>query len=521
MASKTSELRARMHTVPLQPGVYIMRDRLGHVIYVGKAKQLRKRLSSYFMASRKKRADLKTRALIDSIWDFETHTVRNEEEALILEAKLIKQYRPRYNIALKDDKRYFLVKINLQADYPIFELTRIRRQDGYQYFGPFVHSQALRATLDWINKEFGLLVRAPKAETDASYHQVSEVLNRHYMEEYVGNVAELSKEEYHLRVSEACALLSGKGRRSRLKSLKQEMQQAAADLDFEKAANLRDIIANLEKTTNPARQFSRGKGLPSTVNPTEDLSALGEYLQFGRPLEVMECFDISNVSSTHSVASMVRFLKGSPDNKNYRRYRIKTVEGQDDFASMAEVVRRRYARIIAENFRANPDAADSQLALSETLYALRDAGKSPIFLPDLVIVDGGKGQLSAAHAELVKLGLQDLPIVGLAKRHEEIFFPGEEQALRIDHSQGALKLMQRIRDEAHRYANLYNELLFNKRIRESLLDDCPGMTTARKHALLKRFGSIAKIKKASISELKSTPGIGTITAEKIHQFLNH
>jgi len=169
--------------------------------------------------------------------------------------------------------------------------------------------------------------------------------------------------------------------------------------------------------------------------------------------------------------------------------------------------------------KANPEAEHSQEDLTEILYKLRAEGSSPIALPDLVIVDGGKGQLSAAHAELTKLGLHDLPIIGLAKQREEIFFPGNSTPLRIDHNQGALKLMQRIRDEAHRYANLYNELLLKKRMSESLLDDCPGMTNARKNALLKKFGSIAKIKKATLKDIESTPGIGRLTAEKIiHYF---
>lgn len=517
MSAKLPELRARMHTVPLKPGVYIMRDRLGHVIYVGKAKILRKRLGSYFMPSRKNRADLKTRALIDSIWDFETHTVRNEQEALILESKLIKEYRPRYNITLKDDKRYFMVKIDLSAKYPIFKLCRIRKNDGWKYFGPFGRSAALKATLSWINREFGIWTQAPKSEDDPGYKEVGEVLNRRYGKQFVG---EISTEEYHERVMEACDLLSGKGRRTKVNELKQEMERAAVDLDFERASELRDVIENLERTTTKTRQFTNTNSIPTTVMPAEDLAELGDYLKMHRPPEIMECFDISNVSSTHSVASMVRFLNGAPDNKNYRRYRIKTVEGQDDFASMAEVVRRRYYRIAAENMRANPEMENSQENLTETLYRLRSEGKSPIAIPDLVIVDGGKGQLSASHRELRKLGLHDLPIIGLAKQREEIFFPGNSNPLRIDHSQGALKLMQRIRDEAHRYANLYNELLLKKRMRESLLDDCPGMTEARKNALMKKFGSLAKIKKATLKQIESTPGIGPLTAEKIIHFLH-
>ena len=228
----------------------------------------------------------------------------------------------------------------------------------------------------------------------------------------------------------------------------------------------------------------------------------------------MECFDISNVSSNHIVASMVRFVDGLPDNQGYRRYRIKTVTGQDDFASMAEVIRRRYSRIMLEN-----NIGESQEQPLETLRRLAREGKSPLHLPDLVIVDGGKGQLGMAMKELQRLGLHDLPVIGLAKQREEIFRPGESEPLLLDHSTGALRLLQRIRDEAHRFANNYNELLLRRRIRESLLDDCPGISPKRKEALLRRFGSVKRIRNATAVELASVPGIGKKTAEQMASWL--
>jgi len=231
----------------------------------------------------------------------------------------------------------------------------------------------------------------------------------------------------------------------------------------------------------------------------------------------MECFDISNVSSNHIAASMVRFVDGKPHNQGYRRYRIKTVAGQDDFASMAEVVRRRYSRILSENN--TTDSENSQESPLAALRRLAREGKSPLHLPDLVIVDGGKGQLSMAVKELNHLGLHDLPVIGLAKQHEEIFRPGISEPLLLSHDTGALKLLQRIRDEAHRFANNYNELLLRRRVRESLLDDCPGMSTARKEALLRRFGSVKTIRKATIKELESVPGIGKKTAEQMQTWL--
>lgn len=516
MASKLAELRARLPKVPLDPGVYIMRDRLGHVIYVGKAKQLRKRLRSYFLPSQKQRANLKTRALIDSIWDFQTHTVRNEEEALALETKLIKDYRPRYNVQFKDDKRHYMVKINLNDEFPFFQLTRLKKNDQFKYFGPFVHSNAIRATIDWINREFGLWARPPKPTDSTSAKRTDAALNDIYGATYVG---EITREEYLDRVNDACRLLSGVGRRDKLKQLRAEMQRAAESLDFEKAAELRDICDNLEKTTAPTRLFRNATAIPSTIDPTEDLASLGEYLNLPAPPKIMECFDISNVSATHIVASMVRFIDGRPDNGGYRRYRIKTVEGQDDFASMAEVVRRRYARIIAENAKEHPDAYDTQAPLVETLYRLREQASSATPLPDLVIVDGGKGQLSAAYAQIRQLQLHELPIVGLAKQFEEVYFPNQKTPLRIDHNEGALKMLQRIRDEAHRFANLYNELLLKKRMRASLLDSCPGMTATRKSAILKKFGSVNKLKQATLPQILNTPGIGPKTAEELFQFL--
>ena len=229
----------------------------------------------------------------------------------------------------------------------------------------------------------------------------------------------------------------------------------------------------------------------------------------------MECFDISNVSSNHIVASMVRFTDGRPDNANYRRYRIRTVEGQDDFASMAEVVFRRYSRILREN--TGEDV--SQEPLIEAQRRLAKEGKAKIILPDLVIVDGGKGQLSSAFKQLRALGLQELPIIGLAKQREEVFFPGDSAPLLIPHDRGALKLLQRIRDEAHRFANGYNELLYRRRMKESALDDCPSMSPRRKALLLKTFGSIERLRKAKTSEISAIPGLSEKFAASLLDFL--
>ena len=508
----TTDLKSKLRELPHAPGVYLMKDRLGSIIYVGKARDLKRRVSSYFMASQKMRASHKTRALIDSIHDFETHTVRNEEEAFLLEGKLIKDYRPRYNVAFRDDKRFLLARIRLSDPWPRFTTTRTRREDGSLHYGPFPHSSALQHTLDWLNRSFGLRVCPAVRPGLNEYRHCNADIIRNCSAPCTGRI---SREEYLTRVEEACRILEGKGRRELLEQLKAEMEEAAANLEFEKAANLRDVWQNLAKTLTPTRQFSRGRGLPSTVKPLEDLAELGEELHLAGPPRVMECFDISNVSSNHIVASMVRFTDGRPDNRNYRRYRIKTVQGQDDFASMAEVIRRRYSRILLENRAATPGAEFSQENPLEALRRLARDGRAKILLPDLVIVDGGKGQLGMAVRELRKLGLHELPVIGLAKQREEIFLPGKSQPLRLPHDRGALKLLQRIRDEAHRFANDYNALLYRRRMRESLLDDCPGMSPSRKQRLLKQFGSVARIRAASPEEIAKLPGISKKSAAAI------
>lgn len=511
------DLKAKLREVPHQPGVYLMKDRLGSIIYVGKARDLKRRLSSYFMASRKTRSDLKTRALIDSIYDFEIHTVRNEEESLLLEGKLIKDYRPRYNVAFRDDKRFFLVKIRLSDPWPRFTTTRLKKDDGSRYFGPFPHASALRSTLEWLNRAYGLRVCRPLEPSAADYRHCNADIIRNCSAPCINRI---EREAYLERVTEACRLLEGKGRREAFDSLRSDMAQAAERLDFEKAANLRDILQNLEKTLSPTRQFARGRGVQTTVKPLEDLAELGEELHLSGPPRVMECFDISNVSSNHIVASMVRFTDGKPDNQNYRRYRIRTVEGQDDFASMAEVIRRRYSRILMENRSASPDAEYTQEDVVEAQRRLAREGMAKIVLPDLVIVDGGKGQLSMAVKELQALGLHDLPVVGLAKQREEVFVPGESQPILIPHDRGALKLLQRIRDEAHRFANGYNALLYRRRMKESLLDDCPGVSPNKKRVLLEKFGSVARIKKATPEEIAALPRISLKSASAILDYLN-
>ena len=534
VAKEKPDLRKKVHEVPHKPGVYLMRDRFNRVIYVGKARDLRKRVSSYFLPSKLAVADIKTRAMLDAVWDFETHTVRSEAESILLEGKLIKEYRPRYNLSFRDDKRFLLVKIDMSEEWPRFRLARFKKDDGARYFGPYAHSGALRQTLNFMRKKFGVLTFGRGSPTERELKSATyQVPTR---------LSQITAGQYRERVAQACEFLEGHSREM-IATLEEEMRKAAEKMDFEKAAELRNMTEDLRSTTKPMRRFTRGS-LPSAIDPMAEVRALADALQLPRPPVVMECFDISNISTTHVVASMVCFRDGVPDKDCYRRYRVRTVEGQDDFASMAEVVRRRYSRVLLEAREANPDAAEfSQENPNEAISrGIRDIVEAAVLgglnddddaaetaattakfvavrLPDVIIVDGGKGQLSAACRELQRLGLHDLPIIGLAKEHEEIYRPGRALPLQLPVDSGALRLLQRIRDEAHRFANAYHQLLMKKRIGESILDDCPGVSQSRKNLLLRRFGSVNRLRKASVEEIAAAEGIGPKLAQEVHRFL--
>jgi excinuclease ABC subunit C len=524
------DLQKKMHEVPHKPGVYLMRDRFNRVIYVGKARDLRKRVGSYFLPSKLAQADLKTRAMLDATWDFETHTVRSEAESVLLEGKLIKEYRPRYNVSFRDDKRFLLVRIDLTEEWPRFRLARFKKDDGSLYFGPYAHAGALRQTLNFMRKKFGVLTFGRGAPTER------ELKSATY--QVPVRLSEVSAEQYRERVAQACDFLEGHSREM-IATLEAEMHKAADKMDFEKAAELRNMVADLRQTTRPMRRFTRGS-LPNSIDPIADVQALADALRLPRAPRIMECFDISNISTTHVVASMVCFRDGVPDKNCYRRYRVRTVAGQDDFASMAEVVRRRYSRAllnISETGNWKPESTNqspvvdlspehSQENAFDTVRRLESYPQSGIRnpqsgvrFPDLIIVDGGKGQLSAACRELQRLGLHQLPIIGLAKEREEIYRPGRALPLRLPMDSPALRLLQRIRDEAHRFANAYHQLLMKKRVEESVLDDCPGVSQNRKNLLLRRFGSVNRLRKASVEEIASTEGVGRKLAEEVHQFL--
>jgi len=577
-------IRKKIASLPHKPGIYLMRDRFGTVIYVGKARDLRKRVSHYFQPSRRMGWDLKFQALIEAIHDFDFHIVRSEPEALLLEGKLIKEFHPRYNVSFRDDKRFLLLKVNLNDPIPRFTLTRLKQEDGARYFGPFPSAGALRSTLSLVRRQFHLRGCRPLTPNERDYKHCLYAHLRYCTAPCIANV---TRDQYLDQVQAACDFLEGQCDEMQ-DQLGAEMQKAAAAQDYEKAAQLRDLLADLRRTTKKVNRFERVPySLPQAIDPERDLAELAQVLGLPAPPERIEGFDISNISGTFKVASLVSFRRGRPDRANYRKFRIKTVEGQDDFASVAEVVRRRYTRVlneskvpgvtkvqegsVADGARsqgesiANPtshianlnDSAlstpdsplegpvpgDLQRMVDDVSAAVRgsrgqstmsDAAAADIRarrapgaiskrgvpqLPDLILIDGGKGQLGAACAELEKLGLRHIPILGLAKEFEEIYRPGEKEPLRLSHDSGALKLLQRVRDESHRLANTYNAALRLRKISESILDEFPNIGERRKAALLKKFGSVQRIRTASVEQIAKVPGFGGKAAAELKAFL--
>ena len=486
MSDVPATLKEKVRRLPDKPGVYLMKDRLGRIIYVGKAKSLKKRVSSYFQRGRARTlSQPKIRALIEMIADLDTMEVKSEPEALLLEGKLIKQWRPRYNTDFTDDKRFLLVRVDPGEELPRFRLTRIKKDDRSRYFGPFAHSGLLRKTLAQMRRQYGILLGdgTPQQLPDGHWRLYDDV-----RQELYGAGTIVSAADYRRRVDEACAFLEGKSREW-LATLRVEMTAAAGRQEFEKAAELRDVVFALEKTLAKTRSFTR----LDPTRPSGDRDALrelGEALGLAGPPHTMECFDISHISGTFVVASMVFFSDGRPDKNQYRRFSIKSFIGNDDFRAMEEVVGRRYRRLAQE-------------------------GKP---FPDLVVIDGGRGQIGAALKAFVGLDVMPPPIIGLAKKKETVIFPDSRPPLNLPLSHPALNLLQRLRDEAHRFANTYNADLRSRKIRESVLDDYPGLGPVRRAALLAHFGSIEKIRAATTAQLGEVDGIGPALAAGLQAF---
>jgi excinuclease ABC subunit C len=592
-----------LRVLPDKPGVYLMRDANGKIIYVGKAVSLKNRVRSYFQPSRNLNPRIEAMAkLVDR---FEYIVTATEVEALVLECNLIKEERPKYNIRLRDDKQYPWVKITWAESYPQVYITRKVKQDGSKYYGPFTSTGALRDTFKTLRRIFPL--------RSCRYNLDREKVARPCLNFHIKRCAApcnngITKEAYREMIQQVCLFLEGR-QGQLLQKLELEMRQAAAGYEYEKAALYRDRIRSIRQVLEKQKvvteaaididvfgiaqdrwgtviqvfqirdgklvgreyfligagveteavevleafltQYYDGAGfVPKEILAPADWegrNTMEEWLrgrrggtvnlkvpQKGEKLQLIkmatenahsllaqernrekrqtaaldellaevkrelglaqlphriECFDISNTQGREAVASMAVFVGGRPQGAAYRRFRIKTIEGPNDFAMLQEAVRRRFLK-----------------GLEERQNLATETGKFAVF-PDLLLIDGGKGQLSAVVAVLRELGLTSLAIASLAKREEEVYLPGREEPVRLSRHSPGLQLLQRVRDEAHRFAITYHKSLRDKRTIASSLDRIPGIGPAKKRLLLKHFGSVKRIREASLAELTALPGI--------------
>jgi len=463
-----------------------MKDSFGSVIYIGKAVSLKRRVAQYF--NRNYRHSMKIASLVKMIADFEWLETRSDAEALILESKLIKQWKPRYNTLLKDNKQFLLLRVEMFEDLPRFTFARQRKEDNSLYFGPYLSGTYVRAALAELKKRFGILL------ADAHPKQIGENLWQLYDDaraEISGQNNEITKEEYADRLNQALEFLRGKNELL-LEETEAKMRRAAENTDFERAAKYRDLIGAMRETVTMNRTADVRADISKTPREraAEALQSLQKILGAATPPQSIECFDISHISGSFCVASMVRFEEGLPAKQKYRRFKIKSFTGNDDFRAMNEVVMRRYKR-------------------------LKDEGAP---MPNLVLIDGGAQQVAFAARAFAEVGAHPQNMLGLAKKEETLVLEGGAE-IKLPRSDEGLKLLQRVRDEAHRFANAFSEELRSKKIRESILDDFAGLGPKRKARLLEAFGSIAKIKAANMQELAQVEGIGLETARALYEFL--
>lgn len=411
-------------TLPHKPGVYIMRDRAGAILYIGKAVDLAKRVANYFRAN----AEPKIRALASEIRHVDFITAESEREALIIEQRLINRHQPLYNTMFRDDKTYPYVKISVNEDFPRIYLTRQRRKDGGLYYGPYPHVSTVKKMLHWIWKKKLFPLRPCKLEFTEKvlppFRKVQSCLYLHTGECPAPCVGKISKKDYG-RIAERAALFF-EGKHDRLRAFwKKEMKAAAKKLQFERAAQWRNQLEALEHIQQRVTfRALRPEDVQSRIQSSQALQELQKALELPRPPVRIEAFDISHVQGAETVASLVVFEKGKPAKNHYRKFKIRTVQGVDDFASMREVVGRRYKRVREEGLP----------------------------WPDLILIDGGAGQLSAALEALKALGGRRPPVASLAKQEEEIYLPDQQEPLKLPKDSPALHVLQHIRDESHRFA---------------------------------------------------------------------
>jgi excinuclease ABC subunit C len=423
--------------LPHAPGVYLMRDATAAILYIGKARNLKKRVSSYFMAGRQNTSKLLS--LVTLIRHVDYVPTASEREALILERKLINHYQPVFNVMWKDDKSYPYLALTMKEDFPRLILTRHKKKDGSAYFGPYPNVKQVRQLLKWTWRKRLFPLRPCKLIIEEGkpwpYDKVKSCLYLHTGQCPAPCVARIDKDSYGHIAERAKWFFSGQKEKF-IEELEHEMAELAKNEEFEKAAQVRDRIETLRRMEERVtfREMTE-PAVDQRVGESRATQELMQALKLKKPPQRIECFDISHIQGVEKVASMVSFDRGHPDKSNYRKFIIRTVEGIDDFKSMAEVVGRRYRRLKRE-------------------------GKP---FPDLVLIDGGKGQLSFAMAAIKAEKISGLAVAALAKQEEEIFLPGESESIRLPQDSPALLLLRHVRDEAHRFAITFHRLRRSKR----------------------------------------------------------
>lgn len=476
------DLKEKIKQLPDSPGVYMMKDDNGFILYIGKAGNIRKRVSSYFYPNRKLNQRLE--AMVGKVNDISYISTFTEAEALIYENSLIKKLSPKYNVALKDGKTYPQLKLTLNEKFPRLFITRQRKKDGAAYFGPYADARLLRDAVKILRQVFPLRSCTKLAKRLCLEYHIKQCLGP--------CVGKIDEKNYAEIVSELKLFLEGK-REELLKRLSEKMRESAGREDFEEAARIKNRIEALASIREKTVRY----------NPLDETFELKNIVGVKGPLDTIEAFDVSNIMGEEAVGSVISFYKGRPKKCDYRRFRIKAVSGIDDYAMMRELVRRRYERLIKEKRG----------------------------LPDLVVVDGGKGHLSVAIGELEKLGLMSLPAIGIAKparredgfgrsggEFEHVYLKGKADPVILPEGSKALHLLERIRDEAHRFALSYHKKLLSRKVRVSELDAISGIGPKRKKALMNRFGSIDDIRKAGIPEILKVKGMNEKAARNIVEY---
>ncbi|MFC1643508.1 GIY-YIG nuclease family protein [Chlamydiota bacterium] len=470
--------------LPDSPGIYMFRNNMGEIIYIGKAISLKKRVASYFRTQSHR--DPKTSAMIKQIYDLDFIQLKSEIEALILESKYIKEFKPKFNILMKDDKQYPLIKFTKDI-FSCIKIVRNELPDGAIYLGPFTDSKGLKRTKREIEKIFGIRpcsIQAPtrKHAKHCLYHQTGQCS--------APCLGKITSKEYTERINEALLVLTGHTKKL-LNWLEKKMNRFSLELKYEEAGQLRDII-NALKNISGSRVKSIMKYKRPVISYKNEIKIIKEILNLKKTPHIIEAFDISNISGQYATGSMVYFYDGKPNKRYYKHFKIKNVKSIDDYAMMREIVTRHFSHITNEK-------------------------KS---IPELVIIDGGKGHLETARKVLNKLSLDKISVIGLAKKNEEIFIPELSDPIVLDKNIPCLQLFQRIRDEAHRFAISYHKKLRSKKIKESVLYNIPNLGEKKIKLLLKHFGSVKRISNASNKEISKIPGFGIITTNKILSHLN-